>query len=187
MESDLLSIDMKPKPFNDMSQNEAERFLAEFVETEKKVLADTIRLKKESGDTLDIGRLHIVHYFEEFDPMVRPKYRDWGDRLPQLMQTLPEHVKGERFFDESARMCLLRMGYYFGDCLLEEFPHLSWSVGDRKYARSGEPVIIGFFGKIECAPIHVCTTIISRIDRLGLEFNEFLNTLDVWRSKAAAS
>ncbi len=181
MASNTLSFELKP--FDEMTDEEARLFLSDFLDTENKILDETIRIKHSRDEDFEVGRDWLVSYFEEFDPVVRPKYRDWGDRLPDFLKELPEHSKGEPYFDENARMCLLRMGYYFGECLVREFPNLYWGIGNREYSDSGMPVIAGFPKKQECPPIHVCGIACQRIDRLNLNFDEFLETLDVWREK----
>ncbi|UWQ03512.1 hypothetical protein K3X44_15435 (plasmid) [Aliiroseovarius crassostreae] len=178
-----MSIDDEPKSFDEMSDAEAGQFLHEFLATEGKILHETIRLKHEAGQDFDIGREYLLSYFKEFDPIVRPKYRPWGDRLPEYLKELPMHAKGESYYDHDSNMCLLRMGYYFGECLLKEFPGLRWGIADRGYAHSGQPAVIGFPHDDQCPVVHICSTVMKRIDSRELGFGEFLNTLDAWREK----
>ncbi len=171
---------MKPKPFHELSNQEANCFLEEFLESESKVLAEIIESWAINGRELSLVRDNIVPYFLEYDPIVRPKFRDWGDHLPEEMKSLPEHAKGESYFEEDARICLLRMGYFFGECLRNESNKLHWAVGESKYAYAGMPVIVGFVNGLECPPIQICENTIRKIEKNGLTFDQFLNVFDYW-------
>lgn len=171
------------KKFSDTPNPEAETFLSNFLAVEKNILQENQERIRQKNVAFDVTREHMASYFREFEPEVRPSYRDWGDRLPAAIRNQPLHIKGEAIYDEKAKMCLLRMGYFFGECLVREFSRLNWSVGDPDLANSGEPVVKGFPRGLECAPIHVCKNIIGRIDALDLSFQEFTKTLDSWRSK----
>jgi len=169
-----------------MTRSEAERFLVDFLATEARVLDEVARAKARAGQAFAVNREHLITYFADYDPAFRPGYRDWADRLPEALKAVPAHQRGEQVFDDAARSCFLRMGYFFGECLVREFPRLSWGTGDTRHAHAGRPVVRGFTHGRECPAIHVCMTVGGRIDHAGLGLGEFLATLDVWRGNAAA-
>jgi len=161
----------------DMSQEE---FFWGFLETQKRILDETVKIRRRDGVSFDVSPSQMGDYFMEFDSIVRPTYRPWAKADEDFYTKLPMHAKGEEVFSDEANMCLMRMGYYFGECLRKHSVNLSWAMGNPEYMGAGEPVISGFRFSKECSAIEVCRNIVSRISNGDQTYDHFEETYNVW-------
>ena len=101
--------------------------------------------------------------------------------LPRWLRKDETYRKGLYSFDESSKILVLRVSYYFGECFVRKYNTLKWNIGSNKTALQRMPVVTGFRMKKELAPILVCENIMRSLIE-GEKEKIVKIALDTWES-----
>lgn len=83
--------------------------------------------------------------------------------LPKWITKTNSYKSGQYEFSEDSLVLLLRLGYYLGQCFVNDYPNLKWSIGGEDLAVKNMPIISGFKKELELAPLLVMNNILRRI------------------------
>ena len=167
----------------DITHKIPQEYYDNFLRIEAEVLQNEMQTWKSGGKTLELKPDFIEPYFEELMTSVRIDYIDWPNGVEEYLKNSPEHSRGHALFNKQTKVNLLRMAYFFGECLRFESKTLNWQLGKSGFAFESMPVIGGFSDNTECPPIAICETIIRKICRGTHDVSQFTKIYNIWKEK----
>lgn len=127
--------------FEGLTAAEADAHLAAFL-AEGRERVDAGWWDRLSADGVDA----IEPYFADFAPRLEVIQVPPPDDLPGfVVRSMYDHHGGfQDFAHQEDRIAVLTAAFYFGEAFRESFPALTWAVGRRDRAETGQPVVTGF-------------------------------------------
>jgi hypothetical protein len=165
--------------FESMSQEEAAEHLAAFVGSERCALRAMEGAAAQAGAPLNYALASPPAVLKWFLSNVEAIRVPVPESEPPWVREF--HKDGFVDFPEQSKYMILRAGYYLGECFVRAEARLSWGTGDRESVERNMPVVSGFRGGSEMAPVMVCENVFARIlDRRGSE-SDIDRMVGAWR------
>jgi len=149
--------------FEAMSSEEAERFLEEFLRTEREALPPMIVAAQAENVACDFRLSSIRPFYGWILGQLRTHPRAEDASLPEWIRLTPSYKGGLFDFDELSRNLILRSAYYLGESFVRSSARLRWAAGRADTAVQRQPVVTGFDSSLEMAPILVSENLFRRI------------------------
>jgi hypothetical protein len=171
---------MKFDFFEKLSSEEAQRFLEQFRTVEAERMPTLIRQCADQNFTCDYS-------LESVPPLLR-----WlADRLTVISSTpdtqLPEWIRSTETytknlfeFDEPSKVLILRAAYYLGESFVKSVHGLHWSCGNTETALANMPVVSGFRGGFEMAPLLIVENLFGRVVSNSSKLPDIDRAVDYW-------
>ena len=190
METALTYRDIQPPfatlRFREMSQRDLKEYSRWFHEVAPQRIAELAEAVKQS-----VG---YEHWFPNYTPdsldglsrwlatqvSTRSKTEDESresvERLPH-----PEYESNQQLTDRSISLAF-DIGMFLSEVLLRNHPSLKWGqlFGSRKSIDYGQPVLLGFRGKVPFNPVRMLTTLEYGLTRGSKTGNELREIYDIW-------
>ena len=151
--------------FESLSPAEAEEFLNNFLNTERKAIGEMIDAARAEGVQADLTVTSVAQVLKWVLRKVRTIPRLPDEKVPSWIRETDSYSQSLFDFDEPSRILILRAAYYLGVCFVNYSERLRWSVGDAKTAHQNMPVVTGFSFHLELAPMMIVENLFSRIIR----------------------
>jgi hypothetical protein len=149
--------------FDSISSDEGAAFLAAFLRAESSAVTQMIESAREDGVSADFSIETLPSVMRWVLNQVKTFPKPADESLPAWIRTTDSYKRGLFELSEESKPLVLRIAYYFGECLVRTFDGLRWSVGDDETAERNMPVVTGFGNDIELAPILVTENLFRRI------------------------
>jgi hypothetical protein len=166
--------------FEKLSKKDAELYLKQFLLKEEDGLKELLHDFEREQIIIDfsIESIYKVLEWAKFNLKTIPEKED--DKLPNWIRESDSYKKGLFKFDDISKILILRISYYFGECFVRDNIKLSWNIGKINTAVYNMPVVVGFKGGLELAPILICENLVSRLLE-GAEPSIIYTALEYWQ------
>lgn len=149
--------------FGNLSKEEAEMVLREFLEDGKANIDTVIAHANQAGVDCDysIESLPPFLHWALSEMHIVPKEPDMS--VPAFIRSTGDYQSGLFDFDERSKNLICFAAYYFGECFTRSYPQLKWSTGYTEYSTGNMPVITGFIYDKELPPMLVLENLFRRV------------------------
>jgi hypothetical protein len=134
--------------FENLSVEDAERYLQRFLEVERSGIKRTVRVVRSAGVEVDYSLESVAPFIVWTAESVRTREVPKPTDLPGWLAT---SIPAEDLVEvaEASRSLVLRAAYYLGESLVRNRPNLRWGVGSADFAHQQQPSVLGFRGDQE--------------------------------------
>lgn len=147
--------------FETVNPAEAHEHLKGFLDTERVAMNAMIAAAKHAGVKMDYSLGTLPSVLKWIMSAVTVTRVPVSDTEPKWIREF--HKDGLIEFPEQSKYLILRAAYYLGECFVRASAALSWTVGDPEYIEKNMPVVAGFRGRMELAPMMVCENTFAAI------------------------
>lgn len=174
---------MKFQFFESLSDREAREYLEDFLrfgrERGMKLLGSSIHFTVD----LDYRLESLAPVLKEVATSARTIPRKDDESLPEWIRATELHEKSLFDFTEPSTILILAAAYYLGETFVQNFKKLCWSTGNKKFAEGNMPVVTGFKGENEMAPLLIAENLIGGVIS-GIRDEDSIDTaISVWTTK----
>lgn len=149
--------------FEALSAEQARQFLSRFLEAERDSVEELLASARQAGLSADFKMESLVPILDFVARKIGTVSREPDNSLPDWIRHSVSYVDNLFDFDDESKVLVLRCAYYFGETFIRTFSRLYWGVGDSETALKNMPVIHGFRGGLELAPLLVLENVFGRV------------------------
>jgi hypothetical protein len=142
--------------FESLSPGEAREHLRVFLEVGGAASESLVRAAAREGVRADFTIESIADVLAWIASQLSTVPGEPTGDIPWWIRGTESYKAGLFDFDEPSRILVLRGSYYLGESFVRSYPRrLSWNTGDRDTITQNMPVVAGFLGRVELAPMMV--------------------------------
>jgi hypothetical protein len=171
------------KFFETLSQDQAQKFLTNFLTIESQAIGELLSAAESEGLVLTLATSSVRSLFEWVATKLRIFAKAPDTSLPRWITASDSYNHGLFVFDEPSKVLILRTAYFLGASFVTEYPQLKWSTGNRETALQNMPVISGFRSSVEMPPMLVAENLLSRIVGKGASIPIVDTAIGCWVAK----
>ena len=175
---------MKFEFFEELSTVEAEAFLHQFLTEESANIGALLAEAARQGIVGDFSLPSIAPLMRWVAPKIVSVPKSPDVYLPDWLRNTEVYSKGLFEFDEQSEFLTLRAAYYFGESFVRGCRGLRWNVGDTDTAEVNMPVVSGFKGGLEMAPILVTENLFRRLVSEPSRLYDIDTAITYWAERA---
>lgn len=169
--------------FNNLSADDAGKFLSNFLEQEQVGFASMVDELCQCGINTDFGIDNIEPVLVWISNKLKTFPEIPDDSLPDWIRNSSSYRGGLFSFDEASNILMLRGSYFLGESFVRDNSKLSWAVGDVDSAVKNMPVVTGFKNGMEMSPLMVLENVYKRIIADGVSTTGSIKKLiDTWKN-----
>ena len=169
--------------FETLSKDDAERFLANFLSVESRVIDETMAQAESEGVTLILGTSSIKPMLSWIFQKLKTTPKAADMTLPHWISATDSYKRGLFNFDQPSKILILRAAYFLGASFVRDYSQLCWGTGKRETALQNMPVIKGFKLNLEMPPILVTQNLAGRIQEQNAPISIVDTAIETWISK----
>ena len=181
-----LRLEMRFSFFEDLSSEEAEAFLRNFLAEEAKAVPELLRAGEGDGIHGDYSLASIEPLFSWAVTSARTIPRAPDPELPAWIRATPGISRDSFDLDAQSSLTVLRLAYYWGESFVRTFPSLRWSFGAADTAEQNMPVVTGFEKEMQLATLLVAENLFLRSITDGAQNAGIGRAVEFWKSLVAA-
>jgi hypothetical protein len=168
--------------FEQMDLVEAQELLRLFREDGVAHIEKVRAAAAQSGVVADFRIETLAGFLQWAFQQVQTVPKEPDPSVPEWIRSTPDYQNGLFEFDDDSKALVCLVAYYFGECFIREYPHLRWATGNPEFAKANMPVVVGFRGNMELAPMLVLENVFSRIVAQPERIEDIAVAVDTWRS-----
>lgn len=166
--------------FDSLNPQQAHEFLAAFISAEKPATERMAEAARQQGIPADYSIPTLPNVVRWALDNVRTVPKAPDKKLPDWITSTDAYKTSLFEFTDETKPVVLRTAYYFGESFVRTFDKLRWAVGNPEAAQRNMPVVAGFGGEIELAPILVVENMFRRALRGKAEPDAFERAVSRW-------
>jgi hypothetical protein len=148
--------------FERLSPAEAQEFLASFLREEREAVERMLESADRDGVRGDYSLSSVAPVFSWILDKIRTTPRIPDPSLPWWIRDSGGYARNPFDFDDPSKALVLRAALYLGESFVRAFDRLEWAIGDPETAEQQQPVVRGFVGRLEMAPILVAENMLRK-------------------------
>ena len=173
--------------FESLSIEEAQQFLSRFLETEGRAARDLVLSARQAGLSADFQLGSLVPMLSWIVGEIRTIPVEPDNSLPEWIRGSDSYIHNLFDFDDLSKVLVLRGAYYLGETFIRSCQGLSWTIGNSETAFGNMPVVHGFLGGLEMAPMVILENTFGRILSGRGSKADLEEMVSYWASRAKQS
>ncbi len=169
--------------FQNMSQDEAQQFLREFLENGQRNLEAWRATAATDGVTLDYSLNTLSKALKWFLKHVHGAHVPLSEDIPVWVRQV--HPGGFEFSEDSAKV-IFAAAYYLGECFAR-LSGMRWTIGNQEFMECNMPVVAGFQPTDELPPLVVVENMYAAILGDGQSDSRIDTGIEKWKSYCRAA
>jgi hypothetical protein len=165
-----------------LTKKEAETFLENYINVESKAVTTMVAEAEKDGINADFSIKTASYVLNWMLEKIKTVTKEIDSSLPAWIRECDSYASGLVDFDEPSKVIILRASYYLGECFIRYSDRLSWATGNPDTAEQNMPVITGFMGRVEMAPMLVTENLFLRILIDGAPNEDIDRAIESWLS-----
>lgn len=151
--------------FERLSDDAAQRYLAQYLATERDACQRLLVEASSDGVSADFTPSSISHLFAWLAPRLTINAADPPPASPDWIVKAMDHFGGFREFADESFPLVLRASFYLGESFVAAHKHLSWATGQHGRAEVNQPVVTGFrHNAADLAPLLIAENLLQTAD-----------------------
>jgi hypothetical protein len=171
---------MKFDFFEKLSSEEAQQFLERFRTVEAERMPALIRQCADQNLACDYSLESVAPLLRWLAQRLTVISSTADTQLPEWIRSTETYTKNLFEFDAPSKILILRAAYYLGESFVESAHGLHWSCGNRETALANMPVVVGFRGGLEMAPLLVVENLFGRVVSNSSKLPDIDRAVDYW-------